>query len=40
MKPLMSLCMIIKDEQSVLKRCLDSVKYYVDEIIIVDWING
>lgn len=31
-----SLCMIVKNEEEVLKRCLDSVKPIVDEIIIVD----
>lgn len=31
-----SLCMIVKDEQTTLKRCLDSIKDFVDEIIIVD----
>ena len=31
-----SLCMIVKDEESVLARCLDSAKGYVDEIIVVD----
>ena len=31
-----SLCMIVKDEEAVLKRCLDSVSDLVDEIIIVD----
>ena len=31
-----SLCMIVKNEERVLKRCLDSVKDLVDEIIIVD----
>lgn len=31
-----SLCMIVKDEEEVLARCLDSVKSLVDEIIIVD----
>lgn len=31
-----SLCMIVKNEERVLKRCLDSVKDIVDEIIIVD----
>lgn len=31
-----SLCMIVKDEESVLGRCLESVKDIVDEIIIVD----
>ncbi|MCG8332870.1 MAG: glycosyltransferase family 2 protein, partial [Proteobacteria bacterium] len=31
-----SLCMIVKNEEKVLTRCLDSVKDLVDEIIIVD----
>lgn len=31
-----SLCMIVKDEQDVIARCLESVKEIVDEIIIVD----
>lgn len=31
-----SLCMIVKNEESVLARCLDSVKDIVDEIVIVD----
>ena len=31
-----SLCMIVKDEQAVLGRCLDSVQGIVDEIIVVD----
>lgn len=31
-----SLCMIAKNEENVLGRCLESVKYLVDEIIIVD----
>ncbi|MDE6896493.1 MAG: glycosyltransferase family 2 protein, partial [Lachnospiraceae bacterium] len=31
-----SLCMIVKNEEAVLGRCLDSVKDAVDEIIIVD----
>lgn len=31
-----SLCMIVKNEESVLRRCLESVKNIVDEIIIVD----
>lgn len=34
--PLISLCMIVKDEEQYLARCLDSVKEIVDEIIIVD----
>ncbi|MCL2217632.1 MAG: glycosyltransferase family 2 protein [Defluviitaleaceae bacterium] len=31
-----SLCMIVKNEESVLARCLESIKDAVDEIIIVD----
>ena len=31
-----SLCMIVKDEEAVICRCLDSVRDLVDEIIIVD----
>ncbi len=31
-----SLCMIVKNEQAVLERCLQSVRGAVDEIIIVD----
>lgn len=31
-----SLCMIVKNEEQVLKRCLDSIYDLVDEIIIVD----
>ena len=31
-----SLCMIVKNEERVLKRCLDSVADLVDELIIVD----
>lgn len=31
-----SLCMIVKNEELVLKRCLESVKEIADEIIIVD----
>ena len=31
-----SLCMIVKNEEAVLERCLNSVKDAVDEIIIVD----
>ncbi|REE84489.1 tetratricopeptide repeat protein [Paenibacillus taihuensis] len=33
---LLSLCMIVKNEERTLARCLDSVKGLVDEIIIVD----
>lgn len=31
-----SLCLIVKNEESVLERCLDSVKDFVDEFIVVD----
>ena len=31
-----SLCMIVKDEEPVIARCLDSVRDLVDEIIVVD----
>ena len=31
-----SLCMIVKDEEIVIERCIDSVKDVIDEIIIVD----
>jgi len=34
--PTLSLCMIVKDEEQFLPMCLNSVKDYVDEIIIVD----
>ncbi|MBU7317606.1 TPR domain-containing glycosyltransferase [Paenibacillus oleatilyticus] len=36
MNKLLSLCMIVKDEEKTLRRCLDSVKGLVDEIIVVD----
>lgn len=35
-KPLISLCMIVKNEAENLPRCLESVKGIVDEIIVVD----
>lgn len=31
-----SLCMIVKNEEKVLERCLQSIKGIPDEIIIVD----
>src|SRR5207248_2148502 len=34
--PLVSLCMIVKDEQRVLADCLGSIKPWVDEIVLVD----
>jgi len=36
MNETISLAMIVRNEEDVLTRCLDSVKDYVDEIIIVD----
>jgi glycosyltransferase involved in cell wall biosynthesis len=33
---MLSLCMIVKNEESTLKNCLDSIAPFVDEIIIVD----
>ena len=36
MKPTISLCMIVKDEEKLLSNFLNSVKDYVDEIIIAD----
>lgn len=35
-KVLISLCMIVKDEEKTLERCLNSIKSFIDEIIIVD----
>lgn len=35
-KPVLSLCMIVRNEESVLKECLESVSGIVDEIVIVD----
>ena len=31
-----SLCMIIKNEEKVIARCLESVKTFADEIILID----
>ena len=31
-----SLCMIVKNEERILRRCLDTVVDLVDEIVIVD----
>jgi tetratricopeptide (TPR) repeat protein len=36
MNPLLSLCMIVKNEATTLARCLASAKPYVDELIVVD----
>ncbi len=34
--PTLSLCMIVKDEEESLPTCLESIRGYVDEIIIID----
>ena len=36
MRPSVSLCMIVKDEEENLAQCLDSVARHVDELVIVD----
>lgn len=36
MKPFITLCMIVKDEEKVLDRCLSSLDGLIDEIVIVD----
>lgn len=36
MKNQVSLCMIVKDEEEYLPKCLKSIKDIVDEIIVVD----
>jgi glycosyltransferase involved in cell wall biosynthesis len=36
MRPYISLCMIVKDEEKVIERCLSSVAHLVDEVVIVD----
>lgn len=36
MKPTISLCMIVKDEEKLLEKCLNPIKTKFDEIIIVD----
>ena len=36
LKPLLSLCVIAKDEAAFLQRCLASVAGLVDEIVVVD----
>ncbi|MBN1381299.1 MAG: glycosyltransferase [Deltaproteobacteria bacterium] len=35
-KPTISLCMIVRNEEACLGRCLDSVRHCVDEMIVVD----
>jgi glycosyltransferase involved in cell wall biosynthesis len=36
MPPFISLCMIVKNEEKVLRRCLESIKDHIDEIVIAD----
>ncbi|WP_309088953.1 glycosyltransferase [Domibacillus sp.] len=36
MNPFISLCMIVKNEEKVIERCLSSITHLVDEVIIVD----
>lgn len=36
LEPIVSLCMIVKNEEKMIEGCLESVKDFVDEIIIVD----
>ncbi|HEY9855435.1 MAG TPA: glycosyltransferase [Stenomitos sp.] len=36
MAPVLSLCMIVRDEAELLPRCLESVRGVVDEIVVVD----
>lgn len=35
-RPTISACMIVKNEEKMLPRCLESIKDYVDEIVVVD----
>jgi glycosyltransferase involved in cell wall biosynthesis len=35
-EPAITCCMIVKNEEAFLRKCLESVKPYVDEIVIVD----
>ncbi|PAD69613.1 hypothetical protein CHH83_08055 [Bacillus sp. 7586-K] len=36
MKPFISLCMIVKNEEKVIERCLSSIAHLVDEVVVVD----
>lgn len=36
MRPFLSVCMIVKDEEKVLRRCLESIHGIADEIIVAD----
>jgi glycosyltransferase involved in cell wall biosynthesis len=35
-KPMLSVCMIVRDEEKILPRCLKSVQDVADELIVVD----
>ncbi|PWB68128.1 hypothetical protein C3F09_12250 [candidate division GN15 bacterium] len=39
-RPSISACMIVKDEEELLPECLDSIRDWVDEIIVVDTGSG
>ncbi|MBU8790798.1 CDP-glycerol glycerophosphotransferase family protein [Oceanobacillus caeni] len=36
MRPFISLCMIVKNEEKVIERCLSSISRLVDEVVVVD----
>ena len=36
MRPFISACIIVKNEEEMLRNCLESIRSGVDEIIIVD----
>lgn len=35
-KPMLSVCMVIRDEEKILPRCLKSLQNDADELIVVD----
>src|SRR5262249_16337399 len=35
-RPLISLCMIVRDEERCLRECLESIRPWVDEMVVVD----
>ncbi|MGQ9580162.1 MAG: glycosyltransferase [Armatimonadota bacterium] len=39
-KPLLTLCMIVRDEEQFIEHCLESVRSVVDEIVVVDTGSG
>ncbi|MGR5962053.1 glycosyltransferase family 2 protein [Bacillus paranthracis] len=36
MKPFMSACLIVKNEEDMLGKCLQSLRGYIDDIVVVD----